>query len=345
MRSLPSRVLLAVLAVVLCTVACTGDDSESAAAVERWPGDGGQTRLVELSYGYEMDVPADWTVSFGGLHRSQNRLTGEFCEDLAANVGPVEVYVVGRGCTAGHSAGNGDSGSYLSPDQADGARSIATHDLANGDLVTFVQPHYVCTNECEDETETVALFTADDPADPDFPVLMFVRWTDELPVEQLVALGESVRIDADWESPSIERLEIVDGIGILQPRGATVFTTGVSRARINDAAGDECEVREARVAWAAGFDLIGRECTGRHGIDDFDIAAFLTVDQVQGAVDPEHVEVPAGTVTVFEIAGCDDCTMGLLPVPVDASERYGALQFFGDRTSIRALAEVVVFDG
>lgn len=344
-RRIPMRTLRTILLCVsgLLAVGCS-DGGGSRLSAESWPGDGGPTAMVDLSYGYQMDVPADWGLSFGGLH-SSGPPQATACEHLAAGVGPVGVLIVGRGCTAAHSAGNGDSGTYLSPDQALGATSIERHDLPSGELVTFVQPHYVCTNECQDEMESVALFTADEPADPDFPVVMFVRWTEEFPVERLVALGESVRVDGGWTEPRIQRLDLIDGVRILQERGATASTTSVSAARIDDDAGEECEVREARVARDTGFDVIGRGCTGSHGLDDFSVSAYLEVDQVEDAIDVEQISVPAGTLTMFDIAGCDDCTMGLLPLPVEASERYGGLQFSADRDTIRALAEAIVLEG
>lgn len=339
--------VLAAIFGLAVTAACSSETSAEAEAEARWVDDGGATAVHQLNYGYSIEGPADWEVRFAG-HRSER---DSRCEYQTGSVGRLSFTIVGRHCDSPQSPGNGDSGHYLSPDQAP-ATNITEHELDDSMLVTFTQVVFICTNDCYDEDELVALFIPDQPADPEFPVLQLVVDPAKRDVDDLVTAGSAITVDPEWDGVSMELFEITDELSIEAPRGNVVSTSGLSRARVRDA-GADCEVREVRVSGHTTFNLVGAECTADQQATDFNPGWYSTVDRAIGATDVEVVEVEAGSLTLFDVTPiCDDeClidahVIGLLNLEAGSSEDYPTVQFRANssgeaRASLIELADAI----
>lgn len=172
-----------------------GDDDGGGAMFE---GAGGPVETVSLGAGLSADLPASADAEVTPFAPAVDRPDVDGCAPLSARVevgdAGLELYLNDTACSAAdpREAGNGDHGSYVTIDDVSDPGHVAEHPSAAGDLVTFTQGYFECTNSCADFTDHVGLLALDAPPDPDRPAVMLLSAQGEVAMEDIVTLADAI---------------------------------------------------------------------------------------------------------------------------------------------------------
>lgn len=104
--------------------------------------------------------------------------------------------IVGAQQAGTHRIGNGNSGLYVRPADAqqNATSELVTNPVSSGMYTTFEQSVYVCTSECNTALETVGILELDAPIEGTL-TLMFHDFSTLTSTERMVALAEAVIIE------------------------------------------------------------------------------------------------------------------------------------------------------
>ena len=158
---------------------------------------GGPVEAVALGAGLAADLPAGAEVT--PLAEADAQPGGPGCSALQGRISigdaHVELWHNSSGCTGEQAdqIGNGFHGIYVTIDDVPAPVDVEERSSAAGDVVTFTQEYFECTNECNDYEDTVAVLALDAPPDPDRPTVVLLSPKGAVAVEDLARLAGAVR--------------------------------------------------------------------------------------------------------------------------------------------------------
>ncbi len=188
-----------VSALCLLGAACAEEADEPPAAAER--ADDAPLAPTDLGGGLVADLPEGTAVEplTPTGEPGEPADDGE-CRYLQGSVGEgddrIELSLNAAACGDGQPdgrVGNGTHGRYVAVDDVAEPGDVEAAAVPAGDLTTFTQPYFECTNECDDYEDNVGLLALSSPPDAGYPVLQLLAAKGDAPMGAVADLAAAVR--------------------------------------------------------------------------------------------------------------------------------------------------------
>ena len=198
-------VVTCVSALCLVGAACAEEADAPPASSERAddaplaPTDLGAGLVADLPEGTAVEPLAPTGEPGESAETAETADDGE-CRYLQGSVGEgddrIELSLNATACGDGEPdsrIGNGSHGRYVTVDDVAEPGDLEAAAVPAGDLTTFTQPYYECTNECNDYEDNVGLLDLSSPPDAGYPVLQLLAAKGDAPMGAVVDLAAAVR--------------------------------------------------------------------------------------------------------------------------------------------------------
>ena len=193
---------LAVLTCVsaLCVLGTACAEEADPPPASSGPADDAPLEATDLGGGLVADLPEGTAVEPLAPTGESSGPGGEGeCRYLQGSVGEgddrIDLSLNAVACGDGEPdgrVGNGSHGRYVGVEDVADPGDMEAAAVPAGDLVTFTQPYYECTNECNDYEDNVGLLALRNPPDADYPVLMLLAAKGEAPMGAVADLAAAI---------------------------------------------------------------------------------------------------------------------------------------------------------